>query len=253
MLRRVSTIITLRHYGLLVLIGAVSLSTAWVASCDEPNAKAEGKASSIDALREYNGLIGGWRGVGQPKRGSQQGAWQEKTVAVWELKPKSTGIRWNVETGKQWKSALLGYDEKSKKFTLKATLLDDATREYQGQLEDKRLVLESVADAKTNDIHRLTLTTLNENRMTLLFEKRPEQQSFYSRVAEIGYQREGTRLAAAGTSGPVCVVTGGLGTMAVMHKGKTYYVCCTGCRDAFNDDPEGILAEYEKSKAKPAK
>ena len=41
--------------------------------------------------------------------------------------------------------------------------------------------------------------------------------------------------------------------MPVMHKGKTYYVCCTGCRDAFNDDPEGILAEYEKNKTKPAK
>ena len=197
MLRRASTMITLRLCGLLGLIGAVSLSTAWVASCDEPNAKAEVKASSIDALREYNGLIGGWRGVGQPKRASQQGAWQEKAVAVWELKPKSTGIRLNVEAGKQWKSALLGYDDKSKKFTLKVTLLDDATREYQGQLEDKRLVLESAADAKTNEIHRLTLTTLNENRLTLLFEKRPEQQSFYSRVAEVGYQREGTRLAAA--------------------------------------------------------
>ncbi|MBS0201628.1 MAG: YHS domain-containing protein [Planctomycetes bacterium] len=33
-----------------------------------------------------------------------------------------------------------------------------------------------------------------------------------------------------------------------MYKGKTYYVCCTGCRDAFNDDPEGILAAYEKKK-----
>ncbi len=239
---------------LLVLVSGASLSTAWVASCDEPAVKTDGtKVSSIDALREYNGLIGGWRGVGQPKRASQQGAWQEKTVAVWELKPKSTGIRLNVDAGKHWKSALLGYDDKAKKFTLKATLLDDTTRDYQGQLEDKRLVLESAADAKTNEVHRLTLTTLNENRMTLLFEKRPEQQSFYSRIAEVGYQREGTRLAAAGTSGPVCVVTGGLGTIAVMHQGKTYYVCCTGCRDAFNDDPAGILAEYEKSKAKPAK
>lgn len=247
------SIITSKLCFRLLLIGAASLSSAWVASCDEPDVKAEVKASSIDALREYNGLIGGWRGVGQPKRASQQGAWQEKAVAVWELKPKSTGIRLNVEAGKQWKSALLGYDDKSKKFTLKVTLLDDATREYQGQLEDKRLVLESAADAKTNEIHRLTLTTLNENRLTLLFEKRPEQQSFYSRVAEVGYQREGTRLAAASTSGPVCVVTGGLGTIAVMHQGKTYYVCCTGCRDAFNDDPEGILVEYEKSKAKPAK
>lgn len=232
-------------------VGAVALSLSWLAFCAEPDAKPEAKSASIEALRDYNGLIGGWRGIGQPKRGSQQGAWQEKAEAVWELKPKGTGIRWKVETGKQWKSALLGYDEKTKLFTLKATLPDESTRDYLGKLEDKRLVLESVSDESTKEIHRLTLTMLNENRMTLLFEKRPEQQSFYTRVAEIGYQRDGTKLAAAGGSGPVCVVTGGQGTIAVMHKGKTYYVCCTGCRDAFNDDPEGILAEYEKTRSKP--
>ena len=127
---------------LLVLVSGASLSTAWVASSDEPAAKTDGtKVSSLDALREFNGLIGGWRGVGQLKRASQQGAWQEKTVAVWELKPKSTGIRLNVDAGKHWKSALLGYDAKSKKFTLKTTLLDDTTRDYQGQLEEQRLVL----------------------------------------------------------------------------------------------------------------
>ena len=243
--RRLATFVLMT----LLMAGASS----WMAFSAEPDARRGDKSAAIEALREYNGLIGGWRGIGQPKRGSQQGAWQEKAAAVWELKSDSTGIRWNIETGKQWKSALLGYDEKSKLFTLKATLPDDSTRTYQGKLEDKRLVLESAADEKTKEIHRLTLTVLNENRMTLLFEKRPEQQSFYTRVAEVGYQREGTKLAVASGNGPVCVVTGGLGTIAVMHKGKTYYVCCTGCRDAFNDDPEGILAEFEKTKAKPAK
>jgi YHS domain-containing protein len=40
------------------------------------------------------------------------------------------------------------------------------------------------------------------------------------------------------------VVTGGAGTISVTHKGQTYYVCCTGCQQAFEDDPEGVLAEY---------
>lgn len=212
---------------------------------DSPSESA--KPATIQALHEFNVLIGGWRGVGQPKRGSQVGAWQERADSVWELKPKSTGIRWNVDAGKQWKSALLGYDESAKQFTLAAKLPDDATRTYKGKVEDHRLVMESESDGK--EIHRVTLTVLNENRVTVLLEKRPEQQSFYTRVAEIGYQRDGTRLAVAGSSGPECVVTGGLGTIAVTHKGKTYYVCCTGCRDAFNDDPEGILADYQKRKA----
>ena len=205
------------------------------------------KPATIQALQEFNVLIGGWRGVGQPKRGSQVGAWQERAGSLWELKPKSTGIRWNVEAGKQWKSALLGFDETTKLYTLTATLLDDSICIYRGKLDGKRLVLESESDA-SKDVHRVTLSVLNENRVTVLLEKRPEQQSFFTRVAEIGYQRDGTRLAATGTSGPECVVTGGLGTITVTHKGKTYYVCCTGCRDAFNDDPEGILVGYQKRK-----
>jgi hypothetical protein len=230
-------------FQILVVVSAVAVISV---HADDPASEST-KPATIQALHEYNVLIGGWRGVGQPKRGSQVGAWQERADSVWELKPKSTGIRWTVDAGKQWKNALLGFDESTKQFTLSTKLPDDSTRTYQGKVEDGRLIMESESDGK--DVHRVTWTVLNENRITVLLEKRPEQQSFFTRVAEIGYQRDGTRLAVAGSSGPECVVTGGLGTIAVTHKGKTYYVCCTGCRDAFNDDPEGILADYQKRKA----
>jgi hypothetical protein len=213
-----------------------------------PPSSTQGKEATIRALQEFNLLVGTWRGVGQLKRGSQVGAWQEHAESLWELKPQSQGIRWNIESGKQWKSALLSYNDEKKQYTLTATLSDDSTREYRGTLEEKRLVLDSEVDDK-NEIHRVTVNVLNENRLTFLIEKRGEKQSFQTRVAEIAYQREGTRLAAAGASAHECVVTGGLGTISVVHNGKTYYVCCTGCRDAFKDDPEGILAEYQKRKA----
>jgi YHS domain-containing protein len=29
----------------------------------------------------------------------------------------------------------------------------------------------------------------------------------------------------------------------VKYKGQTYYVCCTGCKQAFEDDPEGVIKE----------
>lgn len=230
---------------IVAVLGAAIIGSSWVAWSADPEQKSTPKAGAIEALRDFNGMIGSWRGVGQVKRNSQQGAWQETAELVWELKPKSTGIRINVSEGKEWKTALLAYDETSKNFTLTATLPDDTNRKYQGKLTDKRLVLEGADEKK--EVHRLTLTTLNENRMLILFEKRPEQQSFFTRVGEVGYQRQGTRLAAVGGTGPVCVVTGGAGTMPVTYKGTTYYVCCTGCRDAFNDDPEGILAAYKKT------
>jgi YHS domain-containing protein len=38
--------------------------------------------------------------------------------------------------------------------------------------------------------------------------------------------------------------------MPVTYKGKTYYVCCTGCRDAFKENPEKYIKEFEESKKK---
>ena len=92
----------------------------------------------------------------------------------------------------------------------------------------------------------MTITPLSQKRLLVLHEKRREGSSFGTRIAEIGYTRSGTRLAVEGSDGPECIVTGGLGTIKVAHKGETYYVCCTGCRQAFEDDPEGTIAEYKQ-------
>ena len=35
-----------------------------------------------------------------------------------------------------------------------------------------------------------------------------------------------------------------------VYKGKTYYVCCGGCRDAFKDDPETYIKEFEAKQPK---
>jgi ribosomal protein L24E len=46
-----------------------------------------------------------------------------------------------------------------------------------------------------------------------------------------------------------CVVSGGAGTMPVSFKGETFYVCCSGCRDAFNENPEKYVKEFKAKKA----
>ena len=49
---------------------------------------------------------------------------------------------------------------------------------------------------------------------------------------------------------PKDIVSGGTGTIKVMYKGMTYFVCCTGCRDAFLDDPEKYIREAAEKKKK---
>ena len=137
---------------------------------------------------------------------------------------------------------LCGYDTKTGLFTLQATMADKTKRTYNGRPGAKgALVLESQPDKK-GLVHRLTIRSLNEKRTLLLHERRRASSKFYTRVAGVGYTRAGTRLAAANT-GPLCIVTEGKGTSKVSYKGKTYWVCCSGCRDAFLDDPEGVLAD----------
>lgn len=238
-----------RCLKLAAILAALLSLGFWQALADNKDKPAANADDVIAALEEFNILVGDWRGVGQPKRGSTQGAWQETAACVWQIKKSPVGLLWKAGDGKHWESALVGYDPDAKRYTVTLTLPDESTRGYAGTFAKERLTVESEPD-KAGLVHRLTLSILNENRLTALFEQRTEKQTFYSRVAEIGFQRQGTKLAASDGNGPECVVTGGKGTIAVMHKGKTYFVCCTGCRDAFNEDPAGILAAYEAKKAK---
>ena len=99
---------------------------------------------------------------------------------------------------------------------------------------------------------RRTVRVLSPDRFTLLEETRRTPTGRFRRAYEVGYTRAGVKLAERSVGGPECVVTGGLGTIAVSHAGETYFVCCTGCVAAFEDDPAGVLREYRERKAAAA-
>lgn len=209
------------------------------------------RQQSQEALAKFNSLIGGWRGVGQPRRNSTSDAWSETAEWVWDIKKdkSSVGIRYDVKNGKLLESALLTYDPQTKQYTLSAKFADKSERKYVGKFADNKLTLDSAADDAGN-VHQVVVTLLNDKRTLVLFQSKKAEQKLFNRVAEVGYTREGTRLAVEGADGPECIVTGGKGTMSTVYKGKTYYFCCTGCRDAFNDDPDGIIAEAVEKAAK---
>jgi YHS domain-containing protein len=218
------------------------------ASTKSVPASAADRESTRQALAKFNGLIGGWRGVGQPVRNSNRGAWSETAEWLWEVKPESLALKYQVENGKLLESARLTYDPSTQTYALSAVLADKTERRYSGKLQGNKLVLDSASDGN-GVIHQVTISQLNDKRMVALFQNHPKDSEQLTRVAEVGYTRQGTRLAEAGADGPVCIVTGGKGTLTHVYKGKTYYFCCTGCRDAFIADPEGILAEAAKRKA----
>ena len=219
---------------------------------DDPAATAPTPAelkAQKEALAHWNGLIGGWRGTGQTRRGSSTGAWREDTSWAWKFSPTESALVGTVTKGKLATTLKITAEAAPGKYHLQWTDGEKVVRELSGQIEEGKLVVVSAPDEQ-KEVHRVTITSLNELRTLILFEKRKEDQQSYTRIAEVGYTREGTRLAGPGGGQPECVVTGGLGTIKVEHAGKTYYVCCTGCQQAFNDDPEGILADYKAKREK---
>ena len=232
--------------GCVVLVLSVSLCSMGLFA-DTPSAKktpAEASAAK-DALARFNDWVGEWRGVGQPQRGSRRGAWLETAEWVWDFDPEPALV-WNVSKGKLVESARLTWDAKSQTYRLIVSLPNNAKRTYVGKLSDDELVMESPVEDEL--VYRVSFRALNEKRMLALFETQTPGQSFTTRVAEIGYTRKGTRLA-AGPSGPECIVTGGLGTIKVSYQGDTYYVCCTGCKQAFDDDPASFVNAYKQKRA----
>jgi YHS domain-containing protein len=230
--------------GAFAVCAAGLLAAGFANPTPKPAVKAD-RAAQKQALEEFNSLIGGWRGVGMPRRGSRRGAWIESAEWVWDFSKHGVAIRYVVKDGKQLQSARLTWDLRAKQYELTARFADKTSRTYKGRLNKTKLFLVSDPD-KDGATYRITVTRLNDKRTLVLHERKPGKRSQFFRVAEVGYTREGTSLAVEGGGERECVVTGGKGTIRVSYKGKSYYVCCTGCRDAFNEDPEGILAAYRK-------
>jgi len=202
------------------------------------------RQTAREALSWFNGWIGEWRGVGQVRRGSSQGAWRETSAFAWNFADGTATIDWRLKDGRHMESARIGWDVDAQRLTLAVKSADGATRSFTGRRTKDSVVFESAPDAE-GLVAVIHMNLLNENRCVVLFEERRDGQNFSRRLGEVGCTREGTRLATSEGTGPECVVTGGAGTIRVSHEGRTWFVCCSGCRDAFEDDPKGILAEYQ--------
>ena len=88
----------------------------------------------------------------------------------------------------------------------------------------------------------------NDRYLMELYKKRGAN---FARFETVATQREGTSFALSDDDygERKCVISGGLGTIQVSYQGKSYWVCCTGCQAAFNEDPATWIAEFEEREA----
>jgi hypothetical protein len=204
-----------------------------------------------ERLKVLQPLIGAWRGVGQPQRGSTKDSWVEEATWSWSFEGDGPALAATLPKAKYFQSLRLIPAEKERSFNLLATPIDALEpARYTGQLDDQgQLILNAESPASGLPARLSFRFTAGNDRLLLLMEKPGATSGSFTRLAEVGYTRQGSGFGKIANQRE-CIVTGGLGTIEVTHAGKTYYVCCTGCRDYFNDNPEKVIADYTARQAK---
>ena len=224
---------------------AVILVGLPASAADAPAAR-----SPREALKPFNVLIGSWRATGTPvgtREEKQRGFWTESLSWEWQFKGSDAWLRAAWKGGKYFRGGELRYLPAKDVYQLTLQTPAKETLAFTGPLKDHVLTLERV-DGLKRETQRLVFTLLHANRFLYRYEVKADDRPLFARVYEVGVTKEGEPFAGAGDAHPECVVSGGLGTIKVEYQGKTYYVCCGGCRSAFKEDPEKFIKEYEAKK-----
>jgi hypothetical protein len=226
-----------------VLVG-VGLSLSPAVGQDEPE-----KKTAKEALQALNDYIGRWKGLGGPdKPRSPKESWNETIDWAWRFKGDDAWLVMTVQNGRYLQGGELRFLPAKQRYQLTATTKDGKKLVYEGQLKDEILTLERTEAAKKED-QRLVMNLAGDGvRFIYRHDHKTVGRTVYVRDYQVGSSKEGESLAAKEKKNE-CVVSGGLGKMTVAYKGTTYYVCCSDCRDAFLENPEKYIKEFEAKKA----
>lgn len=236
MLRRIT--------GLVVVLAAAS---GLAGAADPPKLSPQEAAKAKKALQEVQDFMGIWNLEGTQKVGARTEAWKEQVDWAWKFKTAVPTVRVTFAEGKgkYFTTGELTYAVAKKKYVLALNKPDKSALTLEGQLRLGALRLEG-KDAKTGDVYRVTMNTLADGiRFALKVEKQDGGKGPFADAFAMTGNKEGESLGAAAKK-PECIVTGGAATIAVSYQGKTYYVCCSGCRDAFNENPEKFIKMLKK-------
>lgn len=213
------------------------------------------RTAEQEALAPLQDLVGAWRGVGQPQRGSNRGAWIEQSAWIkqsdwtWRFADDGAALAFTAPESQTLASGALTPTRNEGEFALSAQTAEGQSVRYVGRQDEAGALVLLAQDGPDQTSARITIRLVaNGKRLVVLHERRGVGAGRVVRLAETGYTRRGSGFG-QGAAQVECIVTGGLGTTPVAYQGKTHYVCCPGCRDLFNDDPEGVLAEHRQRHA----
>jgi hypothetical protein len=201
-------------------------------------------------LQALNDFIGRWKGAGGPEkpRPDPKESWNETIEWIWRFKGDDAWLVMTIKNGRHLQGGEMRFLPEKQRYQMTATTKDGKKLVYEGQLKDEILTLERT-DAEKKEVQRLVMNLAGDGvRFIYRHDHKAVGRTVFVRDYQVGSSKEGESLAATEKKNE-CVVTGGLGKTTVMYKGTTYYVCCSGCRDAFMENPEKYIKEFQARKA----
>ncbi|MFO0797535.1 MAG: hypothetical protein U0804_08650 [Gemmataceae bacterium] len=233
-----------RAFGLAV---AAALLVALGGAAQPPKLTPE-QTKAKNELKKLEEFLGVWNLEGSQKVAGKETIWKEQVDWSWKFRTADPTIKlvFGEGKGKFFTGGDLTYDAATKKYKLALTGADKKTNAFVGDLKVGVLKLER-KDAN-GDVYRISVNTLADGvRMQLKVEKQEGGKGLFLSAFGMSGNRSGESLAGAAKKAE-CIVTGGAASIAVTFGGKQYFVCCSGCRDAFNEAPEKYIAEAAKKK-----
>jgi hypothetical protein len=209
----------------------------------------EAQEARMEALRELNDFIGEWKGTGEPDkaRPAASDLWSESITWAWRFKGDDAWLNLQIKNGKLYKSGDLRFLPDKKVYQLEMVDKKDSKLVFQGELKDGFLTLLR-EDPKSKETQRVVMNTAGDGvRFIYNVAHKPANRTTYLKDFKVAGNKEGESLGAKEKK-IECVVSGGLGTIPVSFKGETFYVCCSGCKDAFNEEPEKYVKKFKAKK-----
>lgn len=223
----------------------------------------EHRRQLLEAMMPLQVLLGTWHGTTQREVG--QFKVTDEPSWIWDFRTdrNQPALVMNSAASPYLRSARLTYLTDRQIFRLEGKdpegqirvlegTFSEPVQEFQGDDQKMhvkyKLELTQTAPSGDRDQWRIILNQQENNRY--LQEMAKKRGTSYLRIDTVATQRQGTSFAKsdAGYGEKECVISGGLGTIQLSYKGKSYWVCCTGCKAAFEEDPASWIAEYEKKK-----
>jgi len=242
-----------KPFGLFCIASLALTTIAADTASKKPDSGVDQVEADKKALAPVVQYVGGWRGTGLPKGASAvKEGWSEETEWQYDLKGGHAALTFTAEKGKFYKAGRIEPGAKAGTFKFIGTLPDDKKEELTGEFnKEKDLVFDNPAPGEGRPARIEISMVAKGARMLMNFYKK-SAGGRYDNYLELGYTRKGSGFGKTADAHE-CIITGGTGKIQVSYKGQTYWVCCGGCKEAFEANPEKELAAYKKRKEEEKK